>query len=72
MLSRNVDKQLPTYTAQPPRGTKASVTLSRKPDISHLRCYLTPDGTRVARLGSNSRCAKVLLACHDNDTHYVL
>lgn len=72
MLSLNVDKQQPTYTAQHPRGAKASITLPRKPDISHLGCYLTVDGTRVAQLGNYSRCAKVLLACHDTDTHYVL
>jgi len=71
MLSKNVDKQLPTYSAQHPRGTKSSVTLLRKTYISHLGCYLTLDGTRVAQLGNDSRCAKVLMACHDTGTHYV-
>ena len=72
MLSRNVDKQLPTFSAQHPRGTKTSVTLPRKTYIWQLGCYLTPDGTRVAQLGCKSRCAKVLMACHDTGTHCVL
>ena len=68
MLSRNVDKQLPTYSAQHPRGAKASFSLLRKPDISQLGCYLTPDVTGYAQLGTSSHCAKVLFARHDTDT----